>query len=184
MNRLPFGLSQSVAAWVVALTILAAVVLPVGGLLVRVMDARGEIATVRAETQQLHTALAAQASGNSDLARQGRITADEVRVASDLDAARDLMTGVLADLETLLLAAQAHSIVIQPPQIQGLGADAQSFISDITFMAPRDAAFDVLRDWQASAVRIDDFVLLALSDGQVQVRARVSLVSLRDRSGG
>lgn len=184
MNRLPFGLSQSVVAWGVALTILAGVLLPVGGLSVRVLDARGEIASVRAETEQLRAALAAQTSRNSDLARQGRVTGEELRVASDLDAARDLMAGVLTDLEARLLAAQAHSIVIQPPQLQVLGADAQSFISEITFMGPRDATFDVLREWQASAVRIDDFALLAVRDGQVQVRLRISLVSLRDRSSG
>lgn len=182
MNRLPFGLSHSIWAWLVLLAFSSLLVVPLLGMGGRLMTARTEASAAAEELARLDMALVQQADRNSDMARAAGLAEAEWRVARDPEAAMQLMADALVAFEQSLEDQQARAIRLGPPQAETLDEHTQSLTSEITFIVPADEALAVLSQWDTSAFRLESFSLLALADGSAQIRLRLTLVVLRDEA--
>lgn len=182
MNRLPFGLSQSTWAWLVLLVFSSLLVLPLVGIGGRLMAAHTDALAAAEELARLDMALVQQADRNSDIARAAGITQAEWRVAPDPEASMQLMADALQAFELSLTDRQARAIRLGPPQAETLDEHTQSLTSEVTFIAPAAEALAILSQWDTSAFRLESLSLLALADGSVQIRLRLTLVILRDEA--
>ena len=184
MNRLPFGFSHSVWAWGVLAFLAAALLIPAWGGAERLLVSSGQLSAARADLDRLDTALNEQFQRNARIAGVANISQSEWSGARTPEQGAALIEAALNELETALVARSARIARLETPIAETLDRRTLALTSEVVFVLPVEDALEVLAAWDAGSLRVEAFSLIVLAGQELQVRARVSYVMLREAQEG
>lgn len=184
MNRLPYGLSQSVWAWVVLAILVVALLIPVWGLSERLLAASAQLSSARSDLDRLDTALNEQFERNARISRGANISLAEWSSARTPEQGAELIETALNGLEVVLAERSARIARVEAPVADALDARTLALTSEVVFVLPIEEALEVLSTWDAEELRVEAFSLVVLAGQELQVSMRVSYIMLREGQEG